>query len=220
MSEAPARRALLRAGAGALIAGGCGFRPIYSDGGAAGDPAVAGEFAATRVALIPERFGQLLRRSLQQRLGAAAGGAPVDARWDLLVTPSFAAEGIGVQSDGAATRIRYIATANWSFQRMSPREVVANGFERAIEAYNIQPGQLFAADASREALERRLAGHLAEEIVTRLAARLRGLQAGAAPRLIEPVATPPAAPAPVAPLSPLGGVSPGVTGGLEGGIGR
>jgi LPS-assembly lipoprotein len=214
LSEGATRRGLL--GAALMALGGCGFRPLYGDGAAAGDPDVAREFAATRVGLIPDRFGQLLRRSLQQRLSA---GGPAAARWDLLVTPSFAAEGMGVQPDGAVTRVRYTATANWTLNRVTPRETVANGFERTMDAYNIQPSQFFSADMSREAMERRLAEQLADEVVTRLAMRLRNLQGGAAPRLIAPVATPPAAPEPMLPVRPIGGASPGLGGDLEGGIG-
>ena len=148
------RRGLLRGGAGllALAAGGCGFRPLYGTGqAAAGDPEIAAEMAATRVAPIPERFGQLVRRDLQQQIGAAGGTNPAPARWEVVVGPTIAGEPIGILRDGSATRVRYIGTANWTLIRLSPREAVANGFERAIEAYNIQPNQYFAADSSREA---------------------------------------------------------------------
>jgi len=144
------------AGLLALGTAGCGFRPIYSGGAAAGsDAALAADMAATRVAVIPDRFGQLLRRALQQRLGQGRGES-VAARWELLVGPSVSGEAVGIQSDGAATRVRMIATANWTLLRLTPRETVANGFERTLDAYNIQGVQLFAADASREAMERRL----------------------------------------------------------------
>lgn len=219
------RRALRGLGLLAPLAlGACGFRPIYGQGGGgvAGEPAVAEQLAAIRVPLIPDRFGQLLRRNLQQRLATASGNTTRPARWDLVVSPSIAAEGLGIQPDGAATRVRYIATANWALLRLTPRETVANGFERTMDAYNIQPAQYFAADMSREAMERRLAEILANEVITRVAISFRGLQDGVAPRLIEPV---PQAPAPTDPsmiLPPGAGVpgrSLGEGGGLGGGIG-
>lgn len=217
------RRGVLRGAAGALslLLAGCGFRPIYAPGGAvAGEPDVAAELAAVRVAVIPERFGQLLRRGLQQRLGT---GGVAEARWELQVRPSLSAEGIGIQRDGSATRVRYLATASWSLWRLAPRETVANGFERALEAFNVQPNQFFAADASREASERRMAEALADEVVLRLAMRLRNLREGAPPRLVEPVGPPPVLPEPAAVQGlGAGGVvapSPGVGGGLSGGIG-
>ncbi len=213
------RRGLLRGAAGllALGAGGCGFQPIYGQGGAISpsDPAIRSELSAVSVALIPERFGQLLRRDLQTRLG---NRGPANARWELMVGPSFQADSLGIQQDGSATRVRYIATANWTLVRMAPREQVANGFERAIDAFNVQPNQFFASDMANDATQRRLSQLLAEEIVTRLALRFRTLQEGQPTRLIEPVAPPPTLAEPPAPLmAPT--PSPGLGGGLQGGIG-
>jgi LPS-assembly lipoprotein len=216
------RRALLRGGAGllALGAAGCGFRPLYGGNGGAEEPAVARELAATRVALIPERFGQLLRRGLQQRLGTGVGG-PQAARWELRVGPSIQAEGIGVLRDGAVTRVRFVGTANWWLVRLgTPEEVVANGFERAIEAFNLPPNQFFAADASRDAAERRLAEMLAEDVVLRVAIRFR---TNAPTPLIPAVETPAPLPNTTA-LPPGSGLRepPGAAaagGGLSGGLG-
>jgi LPS-assembly lipoprotein len=55
----------------ALGAGGCGFRPLYgtAGGAAGGDADFARELAATQVPVIPDRFGQLVRRGVQTRLG-------------------------------------------------------------------------------------------------------------------------------------------------------
>jgi LPS-assembly lipoprotein len=213
------RRVALRGAIGllALGAGGCGFRPLYGGGsaGAGGDDSIAAELAATRVALIPDRFGQLMRRGLQQRLGSGRDGQT--ARYELLVGPSFATEGLGVQRDGSATRVRYVATANWTLLRLEPRETVANGFERAIEAFNIQPNQFFAADTSRDATERRLAESLAEEVVVRLAVQFRNLRDGTAAQRIEPVPTPPTLPEPAPPLGSSGLLAPPPGSGLEGG---
>jgi LPS-assembly lipoprotein len=218
---AQGRRSWLRGAAGLLAlggAGGCGFRPMHGGGAAGGeDPAVAAELAATRVAPIPERFGQLVRRELQQRLGTL-GGAAAPARWEVVVGPSVSAEGVGILRDGSTTRVRYVATANWTLVRIAPREAVANGFERAIDAYNLQPNQFFAGDMSRDAMERRLADLLASEVATRVALRFRSLHEGAPTRLIDPVAPPPSLP-----QEPLGVLVPApsgaIGGGLQGGIG-
>jgi len=227
LSRAP-RRALLRGAAGllALGLGGCGFRPIYGGRGAAGDDAaVAADLAATRVPVIPERFGQLLRRALVQRLGsagAAGGTAPEGSGWELLVGPNLAAEGIGIQRDGAASRVRTIATANWTLVRLTPREVVASGFERTTDAFNIQGSQFFAADASREAMERRLAEQLADEVVVRLAMQFRTLRSGGAAQRVAPVETPAPILTPAPPASTTMGLpepGQGVIGGPTGGIG-
>lgn len=213
--DAAGRRGLLRGAAGllALGAGGCGFRPLYGSGPTGGeDPAVADELAATRVAPIPDRFGQVLRRNLQQRLAAVAG-EPAPARWEVVVAPNLAAEPIGILRDGAATRVRYIATANWTLVRLAPREAMANGFERAFQGYDVVPNQYFAADITRDATERQLAEQLASEVATRVALRFRNLQEPT--RLIEPVSPPPALPE----APPAGALLPGPPGGIGGGIG-
>lgn len=217
------RRGLLRGAAGLLALGmaGCGFRPIHGGGSAAGaEGDVAADMAATRVPVISDRFGQLLRRALLQRFGQG-GGEIVAARWELLVGPSLAGEAVGIQSDGAATRVRMIATANWTLLRLTPRETVATGFERTLDAYNIQGVQLFAADASREAMERRLAEQLADEVALRMALQFRRLRDGGPAQRIEPVQVPPPILQPVPMPSGAALPSPveGLGGGLGGGIG-
>ncbi|MBU8544379.1 MULTISPECIES: LPS assembly lipoprotein LptE [Roseomonadaceae] len=191
-SESPTRRGLLL-GAGLLALGGCGFRPLYGRGGMAeGEPDLRAQLAGIRVALVPERFGQLLRRALTQRLGQDIGGPRQSAVHELRVSPSLQAEGVGIQLDGTATRIRYLGTANWLLVRLGPPpETLATGIERSIEAYNIPPNQFFAADSSREEAERRMAEVLAELVVTRLAVAFRrGLAtAPALGQVPEPAAT-------------------------------
>lgn len=166
-------------GAGLLLLGGCGFRPVNGVARAGGvEPALADELAAVQVTLIPERFGQLLRRNLQQRL--TIGAAPRAPRHELRVQPSLLGEAVGIDREGSATRVRSIATARWALVRIGPPEaVVASGFERSLDASNVPTNQFFAADSSREAAERRLADALAQEVVTRVALALRR-QAGPA----------------------------------------
>ncbi|MBU8536860.1 LPS assembly lipoprotein LptE [Falsiroseomonas tokyonensis] len=157
--------------------GGCGFRPLYGSAGP-GEVDVRAELSAIRVTVIQERFGQLLRRALYQRMGQDIGG-PQEARYELRLSPSLQAEGIGIQRDGTATRIRYLGAANWLLARPGPPpETLASGVERATEAYNIPPNQFFAADSSREAAEARLAELLAELVVTRIAVDFRRRAAG------------------------------------------
>jgi LPS-assembly lipoprotein len=183
-STSLSRRGLLGLGATALLLGGCGFRPMYAPGGAgaaSGDSALASELAAVRVALIPERFGQLLRRGLQQRLGTGAGAETAAARYELRVAPSIAGEGIGFDRTGASSRVRMVATGSWALVRLGvPVEQVATGAARVIDAFNVPPNQFFASDASREAAERRLSEMLSAEIVERLAAELRRRQVASA----------------------------------------
>lgn len=157
------RRALI-ALSGALL-GGCGFRPMY---GPRPEGSVPQGLETIRVGLIPERNGQLLRRNLEQRLGA--GGAQM--RYDLRVGLGYGIDLQGFARDGTPSRVRITASASWFlYDTGSPPRLVASGSERAFDAYNVPENQFFAADTSREATERRLLDQLAEDIVRRLAVR-------------------------------------------------
>lgn len=157
------RRSLLAAGA-ALALPGCGFRPIHATG-AGPSPDVARELAAVRVARLPERNGQIMRRALEERF-ATTGTA---ARYDLRVGVGFAAEIEGFRRDGTPSRVRYTGTAPWSlFTLATPPVLLGNGTERAFDAFNLPENQFFASDNARDAMERRLVEQLAEDVALRL----------------------------------------------------
>lgn len=169
------RRALLALPLLAL--GACGFRPLYGPQGngagvAANEPRLRDSLASVRVGIIPERNGQLLRRALQRQLEGNTSG--VQARYDLEVSLVNATEILGFQTDGLATRVRIIATANWVLATMGvPREVVDRGTARTMDAFNLPNLQFFASDASREDMERRLIAELSERVTLGVAVALR-----------------------------------------------
>lgn len=166
------RRGLL---AGALGLGGCGFRPLYAPVTAADGSDLREELAAVRVANIPERSGQLLRRSLQRRF---EGGAPgTQARYNLQVVMSYTIEVLGYRRDGTPSRVRTIANGSWTLTTLSvpPQPIAATAIPyRALDSFNIPDLQFFAADTARDAMEGRLVEDLAEEIYRRVALELRG----------------------------------------------
>lgn len=169
---------------GAALLGGCGFRPLYApDGtrnpGAEASPALAAELAAVRVAPINERTGQVLRRTLQRRLeGSRAGTA---SRYELVANIVYSLEILGYRADGTITRIRYLATGNWLLNTdTAVPEVLGRGAVRTLDAINIPDLQFFAADSSREALERRVVDEVSDRIVLGVAAVLRRRLAAAA----------------------------------------
>jgi LPS-assembly lipoprotein len=161
------RRGLLGLGATALLGlPGCGFTPMHAR--PAGGTAISAEMGAIEVARIPERFGQLQRRALQERLWSGGQSSP---RYTLTVLTVFGVEPEGFRNDGLPTRIRYTATTNWQLTTNEvPPRPVTNGTERTLDAYNLPDNQFFAADASRDALFARLVEQSSEDVVTRLAA--------------------------------------------------
>jgi LPS-assembly lipoprotein len=172
MAAGLGRRRLLALTAGATLSG-CGFQPVYKPAASGAGGAAQYELAAIQVALIPDRPGQLLRQALQDRLemGASSGGA---RRYDLSVAYWIAAEGIAVQSDNTASRLRETGNANWTLVAQdASRTRLTSGFAKTSDALNIFDTQYFAADLENEALQKRIAEALADQITMQLAIYFR-----------------------------------------------
>jgi LPS-assembly lipoprotein len=165
------RRRLLALATGVSLSG-CGFQPVYMPT-ASGKPGVARrELAAIEVAILPDRPGQLLRQALQERLDGS--GIGVARRYDLNVGFFIAGEGIAIQPDSSVTRVREIGTAAWTLVAQDPgRTKLSSGSAKAVDAVNIIGSQYFAADMENEAVQRRLAEALADQITLQLAAFFR-----------------------------------------------
>ena len=165
------RRQMLRLSASVSLSG-CGFQPVYMPTASGRAGPAARDLAAIEVNLIPDRPGQLLRQALQARFEGAGGPGP--RRYDLSVAFSVAGEGIAVQPDTIATRIREIGTANWTLLAQDPaRTKLSSGSARAVDAINIIDTQYFAADLENEVVQRRLAEALADQITLQLAVFFR-----------------------------------------------
>ncbi len=158
----------------ALGLGGCGFRPLHAPGAMSNGHEISEDLASVRVAVIPDRNGQVLRRALQQRLEDSRPGTP--ARYELRPSIAVLADLQGYREDGVISRVRFVITADFFLVRMEPpQEVVLRGNARRFDAFNIPENQFFAADISRDAAERRLMDGLAEDIIRRLALEFRRL---------------------------------------------
>ena len=165
------RRGLLALGSGAALSG-CGFQPVYMPT-ATGKAGVAQrELAAIHVDLIPDRPGQELRQALQRRFEGA--GDSVARRYDLSVGFGVSGEGLAVMPDSIATRIRMIGSANWTLTAQDPgRTKLTSGYAKTIDGYNFFNAQYFAADLENEAITRRIAEALADQITIQLATYFR-----------------------------------------------
>ncbi len=156
----------------ALGLAGCGFQPLYAPGPMANGQDIADELAAVHVARIGERNGQLMRRALQQRMEDSRPGTR--ALYELRTGITISVDLQGYREDGLISRIRYLALSEFTLVRMAPpNEELLRGTARRFDAFNIPESQFFAADVSREAMERRLMEGLAEDITRRVALELR-----------------------------------------------
>jgi LPS-assembly lipoprotein len=201
------RRALLCAVGGALLLGGCGFRPMLGEG--AGGDALDGIVAIQT----PEgRNGFALREALEKRLGRAGPGAP----WRLTTTLALTESGTAITADASITRYVLRGESNWALSGSGAGsgaggEAALSGQVQSMSAYSAT-GSLYATRTARRAAQRRVAEDLGQRIAIRLAAALadgRGAAAGVtaapaapAPVLAAPVLAAPvlAAPVPAAPV--------------------
>lgn len=154
-----------------LALAGCGFHPVYGTAGAGGGTSSA-ELAAINVERIPERAGQLLRGDLQTRFESS--GTIVPKRYDLTVAFTFTQEGIAINPDNTASRIRYTAVAAYVLRRQdADRSLVTSGTVRAFDNANVINNQYFAADLETDTVLRRLANQVADGLTQQLAVHFR-----------------------------------------------
>jgi LPS-assembly lipoprotein len=157
---------------GAVAAlGGCGFQPVYMRT-ASRKPGVAQrDLQTVFVAVIGERPGQILRQDLQERFGSDNGTPPA---YVLNVSFGIAGEGIAIEQNDLATRIRMIGNASWTLHARDPkRTLIASGSARYIDGLNLFDAEYFAADLETEAVQARIAGQIADQITIQLATWFR-----------------------------------------------
>jgi LPS-assembly lipoprotein len=162
------RRAVLPVLAGALM-GGCGFKPMYAHapGGGTG-PAMDG-LAQITVANIPERSGQILRQSLQERFERSGIGEA--HRYDLTVSYTITGEGVAITPDTVTTRLRFVGRASFQLISQDPnRTTLYSGWARSVDGLNTFNQQMFASDLEFETVEQRIADDVADQITQQLAA--------------------------------------------------
>lgn len=147
--------------------GGCGFHPVYMPTASGKPGAAQRDLSTVFVEIIPERPGQILRQALQERFGDDSG---TPANYNLRVAFSIAGEGIGVESNNLATRIRLVGSVSWTLiGHDDKRTTLTTGSARSIDGVNIFDSQYFASDLEVEAVQKRMAENLATQITTQLA---------------------------------------------------
>lgn len=139
----------------ALVAG-CGFRPVYATKAVAVDedaaePVVLEALAATEVAPIADRSGQLLRNELVFLF--SAGGHSVTPRYSLGVTLTETISTIAVQITGLATRANLRLNANYALTDLATGQIVLREQADAFGSYDLLPDEFATLIAGRYARE-------------------------------------------------------------------
>lgn len=156
----------LGAALGLLALGGCGLHPMYAGGGSG---QVAHAVAAVQVAPIEGKAGFLMHSALVDRLGAAGQESP---RFRLDVRLDERLQGLGLLSDNAVTRERRTLRARYQLVDLSTNTILLDATANADAGIDIVTSEYAVIAAEQTALEN-LSHEVADQIVTRVAARLR-----------------------------------------------
>lgn len=146
--------------------GACGLQPMYADRGSG---AVAREIGAIAVSPIEGHAGYLVRNALTDRLGAAGKGAVrfrLDVRLDEKLT------GMIVQSDDSVSRERRVMRARFQLVDLSTGTILLDDTADADAGIDIVSSE-YAVIAAEQTAQENLGQDIANQIVTRVAMRLR-----------------------------------------------
>jgi LPS-assembly lipoprotein len=151
------RRKLLL-GLAVLPLAGCGFQPVYQQGGAA-----AGLRGALVFNLIETPEGFLLLQSLEQRFGSGGAGVQYDVNLDLNITEDT----LVLTATTGLSRVTVNGTVYLSVRARGAEEVLFSDRLRSTTSYTSSAETLVTKSARRDA-RARLVDALAELIVLRL----------------------------------------------------
>ncbi len=154
----------------ALALPGCGLQPIYAGGGSG---AVAQALGAVAVAPIEGQAGWLVRNALVDRLGgdieATGAGA---ARYRLEVRLDDKLEGLGLLGDDTIARERRTLRARYQLIDNTDGAIVLDATAGSDAGIDVVSSEYAVIAAEQTALEN-LSKVVADQIVTRLAVKLR-----------------------------------------------
>jgi LPS-assembly lipoprotein len=168
-----ARAVLLSLLASAL--GGCGFQPLYGDGGRQVGPMLRSIY----VEPVSERVGYELRNDLLDLFNGT--GRAEDAAYRLKLSLTEREEGVVLQPNTAITRYNYSVVAHYELFAKGGTDAVKVGDVTALTAYNVASAPfLYATVTAQRDARNRAANQIAERIRTELAVYLRSSQQRAA----------------------------------------
>lgn len=154
----PDRRRAVLGAAAALAVAGCGFRPLYGEGGGALRGQVS--FEATE-----GRAGYFFRQQLRRRFGDPVEDAP----YVLETRLALRREGYAISATDEVTRFDVVGQADFVLRRRADGSEAAQGTATATTAYSTTATP-YATDVAQRDAERRVAVDLADRVFARVAA--------------------------------------------------
>jgi LPS-assembly lipoprotein len=152
---------------------GCGLHPMYAGGGTG---EVARAIGSVTVAPIEGKAGYLVRNALSDRLGAAGHST---ARYRLDVRLDEKLTGMIVQSDNAVSRERSVMRARYQLVDLATGAILLDATADADAGIDIVSSE-YAVIAAEQTAQENLATAIANQIVIRVATRLRRDEGSAA----------------------------------------
>ncbi|MBO4643209.1 MAG: hypothetical protein J5716_01205 [Alphaproteobacteria bacterium] len=159
---------------GLLQVTACGFRPLFV--GQETDDAVSGqqliqEMASVFIDEIPDRIGQILRRSLVDRL--TPKGEPENPHYRLFVNISgISTSEQAVRKDNLATRYLMTISVSYKLYSYPENELLLSDSFTGRSGYDVQRSP-YATDVAEKAVKERLVKIIGDDIALRLAAFLK-----------------------------------------------
>ena len=150
----------------AFALAGCGLQPMYAGGG---DGRVARGLASVAVASIEGQAGWLVKNALVDRLGTAGAGGE---RYRLEVRLDDKLEGLGLLGDDTIARERRTLRARYQLIDSASGAILLDASAGSDAGIDVVSSEYATIAAEQTALEN-LAKVVADQIVTRLALKLR-----------------------------------------------
>lgn len=149
-----------------VLLSGCGLRPLYA-GGSSG--LVARSLGSVEIDPIEGKGGWLVRNALHDRLEAISGGNGPHYR--LTVKLDDQITGFGVRTDDAVTRERRTLRARYQLFDTATGALVMDATAGSDAGIDVASSEYATIAAEDTALER-LAGIVADQIITRMAQKV------------------------------------------------
>ncbi|HEX7774941.1 MAG TPA: hypothetical protein VF449_00275 [Parvibaculum sp.] len=146
-----------------LALGGCGFRPLYGDHGAA---SVVNQLSGVDVAAPESPIGRELKFDLLDRF-SESGDAPASAPYKIVLSPTDYTQNVAVQQNAAITRANYVLVVPFRLVETAHDKTVFHSTSRSRSSYNRVESE-FANLAAAQDAEKRTAEAVADDIKLQL----------------------------------------------------
>lgn len=164
MSSSDRTRGIAALLLGGMALAGCGFQPLYGDGGVRRGADAA--LAQVAIANIPDRYGQQLRNNLVDRFHLS--GHPAATSYQLQAGLTAFEQKLAVRDDASAERAQLVVTAPYRLVDSASGRTVFNAVSRAYVSYSVLDAQYAHLATVDNAYDRALV-QISDDITTRVA---------------------------------------------------